>query len=94
MLDRAVSLNAVIETIKNQYNEHDAFIPTWLRIGDLHSIDLPKWASEHGYIIVDKDVWEDTIPTQAIKEIINDPRYKDDLIRYCLIKELVEGVSK
>ena len=25
-----------------------------------------------------------------IKEIINNPGYKDDLIRYCLIKELVE----
>ena len=30
------------------------------------------------------------IPFDDIKEIINNPGYKDDLIRYCLIKEMVE----
>lgn len=33
------------------------------------------------------------IPFDDIKEIINNPGYKDDLIRYCLIKELVEEVE-
>lgn len=32
----------------------------------------------------------DAVLTEDIKKIINDPGYKDDLIRYCLIKELVE----
>ena len=32
-------------------------------------------------------------PFDDIKKIINDPGYKDDLIRYCLIKELVEEVK-
>ena len=39
MQDRAVSLNAVIERIKNQYNEHNELIPKWLSIGDLPSVE-------------------------------------------------------
>ena len=36
--DRAISLNAVIERIKNQYKEHHKLIPKWLSIGDLPSV--------------------------------------------------------
>ena len=42
MEDRAVSLNAVIEQIKNQYNEHNELIPKWLSIGDLPSVKPQK----------------------------------------------------
>ena len=56
MEDRTVSLNAVIESIKNQYNKHNELIPKWLSIGDLPSVTPQRptghWIdySDEGYV--------------------------------------------
>ena len=63
--DRAVSLNAALKCLefKGDYATLNTLYEKMIR---LPSIDLSKWAEEHGYVIIDEDVWKD-----AKKELSN-----------------------
>ena len=56
--------------------------------------DNPKYLEMENEISNLPNVYpkNDNLVLENIKEIINDPAHKDDLIRYCLIKEMVEEV--
>lgn len=58
--DRAVSLNEVLYILDEcAYRGRIGVQGAIEDIEQLPSIDLPKWAEEHGYVIIDKDVWKD-----------------------------------
>lgn len=57
--DRAVSLNAMLEYLKANVDDFPDYHEAIEFALQLPSIDLSKWAEEHGYVIIDKDVWKD-----------------------------------
>ena len=77
--DRAVSLNAVIERIKNQYNEHNELIPKYVKLHIDHGLEQINYLFENRpqytffdflveYLGKGIDVIEDApVPLDAVK---------------------------